>query len=114
MMHRLACLRGISTLTAFALAVDIGDWNRFIGASIGAYLGLVPSEHAAQRVQLDMRHGLVATASHLHSERAATFTRVTLLARRSDASRTSESLARRVNIRGCTLPSGLSPVKDQG
>ncbi len=53
MMHRLACLRGISTLTAFALAVDIGDWNRFSGASIGAYLGLVPSEHAAQRVQLD-------------------------------------------------------------
>ncbi len=46
MMHRLACLRGISTLTAFASAVDIGDWNRFSGASIGAYLGLVPSEHA--------------------------------------------------------------------
>jgi len=114
MMHRLACLRGISTLTAFAWAVDIGDWNRFSGASIGAYLGLVPSEHAAQRVQLDMRHGLVTTAYHLHSERAATFTRVTLLARRSDASRTSESLAKRVSIRGCTPPSGLSPVKDQG
>jgi len=71
-MHRLACLRGISTLTAFALAVEIGDWDRFSGASIGAYLGVVPSEHSAQRVQLDMRHGLVATASPLHSERAVT------------------------------------------
>ncbi|CUR59867.1 transposase [metagenome] len=44
--RRLACLRGISTLTAFALAVEIGDWHRFTGASIGAYLGLVPSEHS--------------------------------------------------------------------
>ena len=44
--RRLACLRGISTLTGFALAVEIGDWHRFTGASIGAYLGLVPSEHS--------------------------------------------------------------------
>jgi len=44
--RRLACLRGISTLTGFALAVEIGDWQRFTGASIGAYLGLVPSEHS--------------------------------------------------------------------
>lgn len=35
-------LRGISTLTAFALAVEIGDWNRFTGSTIGAFLGLVP------------------------------------------------------------------------
>lgn len=34
-------------LTAFALAVEIGDWDRFTGASIGAYLGLVPSEHSS-------------------------------------------------------------------
>jgi transposase len=45
--RRLACLRGISTLTGFALAVEIGDWDRFSGASIGAYLGLVPSEHSS-------------------------------------------------------------------
>ena len=45
--RRLACLRGISTLTGFALAVEIGDWDRFTGASIGAYLGLVPSEHSS-------------------------------------------------------------------
>ena len=46
-MRRLACLRGISTLTAFSLAVEIGEWDRFTGASIGAYLGLVPSEHSS-------------------------------------------------------------------
>jgi transposase len=50
---RLQCVRGISTLTAFALAVEIGDWQRFTGRSIGAYLGLVPSEYSsgAARVQ---------------------------------------------------------------
>jgi transposase len=47
LMRRLACLRGVSTLTGFALAVEIGDWQRFTGASIGAYLGLVPSEHSS-------------------------------------------------------------------
>jgi transposase len=46
-VRRLACLRGISTLTAFALAVEIGDWERFTGGSIGAYLGLVPSEYSS-------------------------------------------------------------------
>ena len=46
-VRRLSCLRGISTLTAFGLAVEIGDWDRFTGASIGAYLGLVPSEHSS-------------------------------------------------------------------
>jgi transposase len=44
---RLGCLRGIDTLTAFALAVEIGDWERFTGASIGAYLGLVPCESSS-------------------------------------------------------------------
>jgi transposase len=44
---RLGCLRGISTLTAFALGVEIGDWQRFTGRSIGAYLGLVPTESSS-------------------------------------------------------------------
>src|SRR5439155_675713 len=35
---RLGCLRGVSTLTAFGLAVEIGDWQRLTGRSIGAYL----------------------------------------------------------------------------
>ncbi len=46
-VRRLSCLRGISTLTAFCLAVEIGDWDRFTGAGIGAYVGLVPSEHSS-------------------------------------------------------------------
>jgi transposase len=41
---RLSCVRGISTLTAFGLAVEIGDWGRLSGRSIGNYLGLVPTE----------------------------------------------------------------------
>ena len=44
---RLGCLRGISTLTAFGLAVEIGDWHRLTGRSIGAYLGLVPCEYTS-------------------------------------------------------------------
>jgi transposase len=45
--HRLGCLRGIATLTGFTLAVEIGDWHRFTGNSIGCFVGLVPSEHSS-------------------------------------------------------------------
>ena len=53
LVHRLGCLRGVSTLTGFALAVEIGDWYRFTGASIGCFVGLVPTEYSsgASRVQ---------------------------------------------------------------
>jgi len=53
MVHRLGCLRGVSTLTGFALAVEIGDWHRFTGNTIGSFVGLVPSEYSsgASRVQ---------------------------------------------------------------
>jgi transposase len=63
---RLGCLRGISTLTGFALAVEIGDWERFTGASIGAYLGLVPGEHSsgASRVQ-----GPITKTGNTHARR---------------------------------------------
>jgi transposase len=44
---RLSCLRGVSTLSAFGLAAEIGDWQRFDGRSIGAYLGLTPSENSS-------------------------------------------------------------------
>jgi transposase len=47
LVRRLCCLRGISTLTGFGLAVEIGDWRRFTGATIGAFLGLVPTEHSS-------------------------------------------------------------------
>ncbi|HUS80342.1 MAG TPA: IS110 family transposase [Armatimonadota bacterium] len=44
LVRRLSCLRGVSTLTAVGLAVEIGDWHRLSGATIGSYLGLTPSE----------------------------------------------------------------------
>ena len=52
-VRRLGCLRGIGDLTGLALAVEIGDWQRFTGNTIGSYVGLVPSEHSsgASRVQ---------------------------------------------------------------
>jgi transposase len=46
-VRRLGCLRGIATLTGFALAVEIGDWHRFTGNTIGSFVGLVPSEHSS-------------------------------------------------------------------
>lgn len=53
LVRRLSCLRGVSTLTGLALAVEIGDWHRFTGNTIGSFVGLVPSEHSsgASRVQ---------------------------------------------------------------
>ena len=40
---RLVCLRGVSTLTALALTVELGDWTRFRPQSLGPFLGLTPS-----------------------------------------------------------------------
>lgn len=53
LVRRLGCLRGVSTLTGFALAVEVGDWTRFTGNSIGSFVGLVPSEFSSgqSRVQ---------------------------------------------------------------
>ncbi|MGW2524534.1 IS110 family transposase [Streptomyces sp. NPDC001617] len=63
---RLGCLRGISKLTAFGLAVEVGDWHRFTGATIGSYLGLVPSEASSgeRRVQ-----GPITKTGNSHARR---------------------------------------------
>jgi transposase len=63
---RLGCLRGVGTLTAFALCVEIGDWHRLTGATIGAYLGLTPSES-----QSGTRHtrGPITKAGNSHARR---------------------------------------------
>ena len=47
LVRRLGCLRGIGTLTGFALAVELGDWHRFTGNTIGSFVGLVPSEYSS-------------------------------------------------------------------
>ncbi len=54
-VHRLGCLRGVSTLTAFGLAVEIGDWHRLTGRSIGPYLGLVPDRVILGRLPIPGR-----------------------------------------------------------
>ncbi|MFT4287510.1 IS110 family transposase, partial [Nocardioides sp.] len=65
-VRRLGCLRGIGTLTGFALAVEIGDWHRFTGNSIGSFVGLVPSEQSsgASRSQ-----GPITKAGNTHARR---------------------------------------------
>jgi transposase len=60
-VRRLGCLRGVSTLTAFSLATEIGDWQRFTGRSIGAYLGLVPTEYSSGRSRV--QGGLTKTGN---------------------------------------------------
>jgi transposase len=65
-VHRLCCLRGVSTLTGFALAVEIGDWHRFTGATIGAYLGLVPTEHSSGRSRVQ---GSITKTGNTHARR---------------------------------------------
>jgi transposase len=53
-------------VTGFALAVEVGDWNRFTGSSIGAYLGLTPSEDSSgeRRVQ-----GSITKTGNTHARR---------------------------------------------
>jgi transposase len=66
LVRRLGCLRGVSTLTGFALAVEVGDWQRFTGNSIGSFIGLVPSEYSsgASRVQ-----GSITKTGNTHARR---------------------------------------------
>lgn len=65
-VRNLCCLRGVSTLTGFALAVEIGEWDRFTGSSIGAYLGLVPSEYSSGQSR---RQGGITKAGNSHVRR---------------------------------------------
>jgi len=45
---RLRCFRGIDTLSALILAVELGDARRFASApALMAFVGLVPSEHSS-------------------------------------------------------------------
>jgi len=64
--HRLGCLRGISTLSGFALAVEIGDWTRLDGRRIGSYLGLVPSESSSGQSR---SQGALTRTGNAHARR---------------------------------------------
>ncbi len=65
-VRRSGCLRGISTLTGFALAVEIGNWHRFTGKTIGAYLGLVPTEYSSGTTR---SQGSITKTGNTHARR---------------------------------------------
>ena len=63
---RLVCLRGVSTLTALALTVELGDWERFRPHSLGPFLGLVPSEHSSGERR---RQAAITKTGNTHARR---------------------------------------------
>ncbi len=65
-VERLVCLRGVSTLTAFALTVELGDWNRFRPESLGPFLGLTPSESSSGERR---RQGGITKTGNTHARR---------------------------------------------
>jgi transposase len=65
-VERLVCLRGVSTLTAFALTVELGDWHRFRPQSLGPFLGLTPSEYSSGERR---RQGAITKAGNSHVRR---------------------------------------------
>jgi transposase len=64
---RLRCLRGVDTLTAVGLCVEIGDFQRFARAGqLMSYLGLVPSEHSSGEQR---RLGSITRSGSRHARR---------------------------------------------
>jgi transposase len=63
---RLCCLRGVSTLTALALTVELGDWTRFRPQSLGPFLGLTPSEDSTGERR---RLGAITKTGNTHARR---------------------------------------------
>jgi transposase len=65
-LSRLVCLRGVSTLTAFALTLELGDWHRFRPESLGPFLGLTPSESSSGERR---RQGAITKTGNSHARR---------------------------------------------
>jgi transposase len=63
---RLVCLRGVSTLTALALTVELGDWTRFRPQALGPFLGLTPSEYSSGEQR---RQGGITKTGNTHARR---------------------------------------------
>lgn len=53
-------------MTGFALAVEIGDWHRFTGRSIGSFVGLVPCEHSSGTTRVQ---GSITKTGNTHARR---------------------------------------------
>lgn len=66
-ISRLRCLRGIDTLTAATIAVEVCDFRRFAtAASFMAFTGLVPSEHSSGDRE---RRGSITKTGNRHVRR---------------------------------------------
>jgi transposase len=64
---RLRCLRGIDTLSAVGLAVEIGEFERFQRpGQLMAYVGLVPCEHSTGQTR---RQGHITKSGSQHARR---------------------------------------------
>ena len=59
-------MRGVSTLTALALRVELGDWGRFRPRSLGPFLGLTPSEDSTGERR---RLGAITKTGNTHARR---------------------------------------------
>ncbi len=67
LVARLRCLRGVDTLTALAIVVEIGDFERFRSAAeFMAFVGLVPSEHSSGERR---RQGSITKVGNAHVRR---------------------------------------------
>ena len=67
LVARLRCLRGVDTLTAFALAAEVGDYGRFRTAEeFMAFVGLVPSERSSGEQR---RQGSISKVGNSHIRR---------------------------------------------
>ena len=110
-VDRLGCLRGISTLTAFGLAVEIGDWQRLTGPTIGAYLGMTPTEHSSGQSR---SQGGVTKTGNGHARRllieAAWHHRSPVPARARSAQALGEGAPGGPSTRSCRQPSACTPA----
>lgn len=119
-VNRLACLRGVATLTAFALAAEIDDWHRLSGATIGSYLGLVPGEHSTGGSR--SQRGVTKTGNRYVRRllvEAAWQHRTPTVPRRTcsdagNAPRRGSPLMQRRAIGGCTRSGGPSMLGTSG
>lgn len=67
LVARLRCLRGVDTLTALALAAEIGDFDRFNSAEeFMAFVGLVPTERSSGEQR---RQGSITKVGNSHVRR---------------------------------------------
>jgi transposase len=67
LVAKLRCLRGVDTLTALALAAEIGDFGRFRTAEeFMAFVGLVPCEHSSGEHR---RQGSITKVGNAHVRR---------------------------------------------